>query len=305
MKILIVEDDAFVRESMRKFLQSHGYDVRIASDGLSAWRILRGDRGIDFLIIDWGLPDMSGIELVKKVRNIKNRDFHVLFVTANGGSNNLSMAIQSGADDFIRKPYDIIELLARVVAGERLVSALKKSRELTKIANRASNRVRRQNKVLEFKSGRDHDTGLYSKQGIGVFLSKFTLLERRSQDLGLMVIDVDRFKFINDTHGHHTGDVILRSVAREIKGIVSSHALVARWGGDEFLVVSLGNASGMNSLATRITDTISRKTFSKFKIPVSVTVGIALGKTLDFRKVFLEADRNMLQKKKNKKVTRD
>lgn len=304
MKILIVEDSEIVRESMQKFLRSNGYNVRVAADALSAWRVLRDDRDINFLIVDWNLPGMNGIELVRKVRTIKSRDFYILFVTANSGAYNLKKAIENGADDFIPKPYDLVELLARIVAGERIILMLKDRRELAKSASRASGKMERLNKVLKFRSDRDHDTGLYNRRGVKGILNKFTMLERRSKDLSLIVIDVDRFKFINDTYGHDVGDTVIKSIAGIIKKVVGKDALVARWGGDEFLVLRLGSTTGMETLAEWISDKVSLKIFPQ-GIRMSITTGIASGKTLNFREVFLDADKKMLQAKKTKKASRE
>jgi two-component system cell cycle response regulator len=215
-RILIIEDERLARESLRELLTESGYDVTSAADGPSALRVLDAVNP-DLIITDLAMPDMSGFEVIEAIRlQVARSEVPVIIVSAHDETQLRVRGFESGADDFVAKPIDFDELLARV------------RRQLQRA---------RQRRVLKRQSAADELTGVLNRRGILELLARE--LERVSSEhgLGVLMLDLDGFKAVNDTHGHLVGDVVLCAVARELERIVRASDRVSRLGGDEFLVV--------------------------------------------------------------------
>ena len=122
MKILIAEDNAFSRTLLKKTLTKAGYEVVTAENGEVAWEILQQDDTPKLALIDWMMPGYSGVELCKKIRAIENSfPVYIILLTAKTAKEDVLEGFSAGADDFIKKPFDSGELLARIQVGRRLV----------------------------------------------------------------------------------------------------------------------------------------------------------------------------------------
>ncbi len=122
MKILIAEDNAFSRTLLKKTLMKAGYDVIAVKDGETAWNVLQQEDPPKLALIDWMMPEISGIELCRKIREINtSAPLYVILLTAKTGKKDVLEGFAAGADDFIKKPFDSGELLARIQVGRRLV----------------------------------------------------------------------------------------------------------------------------------------------------------------------------------------
>ncbi len=121
MKILIADDDAVMRQLLTGLLGKWGHDVAEARDGEEAWRIVEKDAGIRLGILDWFMPELSGIQLTKRIRDNHITPFHVILITMRGGKENLIEALDAGANDFLSKPFDRDVLDARLRVGIRQV----------------------------------------------------------------------------------------------------------------------------------------------------------------------------------------
>jgi two-component system cell cycle response regulator len=172
-------------------------------------------------------------------------DTPVVFLTARDGTKDLVEALEHGAHDYLRKPFDENELLARVRAAHRVKTL--------------QDELRLRNGELAVMSRTDPLTGLWNRRYVEEQLPGAESLARRhGTPLSAIMIDIDHFKMINDTVGHAGGDVVLTEVARRLKGCVRTEDLLARWGGEEFLaVLPLGGPEGAMSLAERIRTAVS------------------------------------------------
>jgi diguanylate cyclase (GGDEF)-like protein len=215
--LLVVEDDRSARLGFALLLRSEGYDVvavESAEDGVERLR----NGGIDLVLCDVNLPGMSGYDLTAIIRRQDVlRDVPIILMSAVGGSERKVTGLDVGADDFMVKPVDPEELGARI---------------------RVHLRRARRNAELKYQSMRDPLTGLLNRRSIEEELRReLRRMSRTGLPVSLMMVDLDHFKEINDCHGHVVGDEALRRVAVKLEASVRNTDRVARFGGDEFLIV--------------------------------------------------------------------
>jgi diguanylate cyclase (GGDEF)-like protein len=218
VKVLVVDDDRMSRRIVGRFLEFLGYEVVEAEDGAEAFEIARRQR-IRLIITDWMMPRMDGPDLVRKLRNLGDgRLFYVILLTSKDQKEELVEAMDAGADDFIRKPFEQGELRTRVRAGQRIIELTEK---------------------LERQAMTDPLTGLLNRRGLHDALGAEDPDRdcRGGRGLGFIVADLDHFKQINDTLGHAAGDLILQETARRLRETFEPQGIVARMGGEEFWVL--------------------------------------------------------------------
>jgi len=216
-RILVVEDEASARRGYGLILGAEGYEViAVATAEAGLARLGRDD--VDLVLSDVNLPGMDGFALTSAIRQRDGgEDLPVVLVSAVGGPRRRVTGLDAGADDFMEKPVDVDELLARIRAHLRRAV---RSRE------------------LERRSMRDPLTGLLNRAALEDELAReLKRMSRTGLPVSLVMIDLDRFKEINDRHGHLVGDEALRRVAIKLEAIVRETDRVGRFGGDEFLVV--------------------------------------------------------------------
>ena len=124
MQILIAEDDSTSRLALEAILKKGGYEVIAASNGKEAWQVMQGENPPPLAIVDWMMPDMNGVEFCRKVReSAALSSTYIIFLTSKRQKNDFVTGLESGADEFIRKPFDREELLARLRAAERRIKS--------------------------------------------------------------------------------------------------------------------------------------------------------------------------------------
>ncbi|MEJ1158152.1 GGDEF domain-containing response regulator [Prosthecomicrobium sp. N25] len=256
MKVVVVDSSRVVLKIMRNLLATCGHDATGFTDGESALDWIVGHDDVDVLITSLELPRMSGFELCWNVRLVdrNSHPIHILAMSSHAGHERLAEALDSGADDFINKPPHAEELSARLRAAERIRNA---QAELIRLANH------------------DSLTDLLNRRAF-LAAAGDALAGARGAPLGLLMIDIDFFKRVNDTYGHEAGDDVIRSVARDIAAL---KAVAGRLGGEEFAVVAPGrDADGLLALAEGLRTTIAGRPVSTRSgpIPVTVSIGIAL-----------------------------
>jgi two-component system cell cycle response regulator len=265
-RILIAEDDPISRRVLHAFLKKWNYEVVVATDGLEALKALEADDAPSLAILDWMMPGMEGPEICQRVRRVAGRPYvYIILLTARNLKGDLLRGLAFGADDYLTKPFDAMELRARLHVGQRILDL-----QHSLIAAREE---------LRFKATYDTLTGLCNR---GVIIETLTReYARRSREggsFGIIMADLDHFKSVNDTYGHLVGDEVLREAARRMHACVRTYDVVGRYGGEEFLiVVPASDTAAILTLAERIRSAIetSPVQFDGCSISMTVSLGVA------------------------------
>lgn len=222
--VAVVDDDSAIRRLVRLFLTRAGYAVLEYTTGQEARETMPTDSW-DLAILDRRLPDMDGVVLCQELKaNPALRSRYIIMLTGEDEQADKIEGLELGADDYITKPFQSPELLARIRAGKRIVDLQKELMD--------------KNRRLELLSITDGLTKLHNHRYFQDELARaFEESERYERPLSLAMIDIDFFKKVNDTYGHAAGDDILKSVARLYRDSVRATDLVARYGGEEFAVM--------------------------------------------------------------------
>jgi two-component system, cell cycle response regulator len=224
MHIVIADDETISRRLLRITLGNAGHTVSEAEDGEAAWELLQSS-GATMLISDWHMPLLSGPELIRRIRATQQGGYiYTILLTARDSKSDTVAGLDSGADDYLTKPFNSAELRARVAIGQRIVqleSSLREARDR-----------------FAYQASHDALIGLLNRQAISEHVqAELARAEHAATPLSLALLDVDHFKAINDRHGHLVGDQALRLVAQTLAATVRPYDWVGRWGGEEFLVV--------------------------------------------------------------------
>lgn len=266
MRILIADDSAVSRTVLERMLVAWGYEVEAYADGNEAWAALQEDDAPRLAILDWVMPGMDGIDVCRKLRDeITDRHTFVYLLTAKTSNEDVLAGLDAGADDYLTKPVSAPELRIRLRNGKRLV-------ELHEELITAREALRTQAMV-------DPLTQVWNRRAFMDVASKELSRARRSQrSAGLLMIDLDHFKSVNDTHGHPAGDAVLAEAARRIQTVLRDGDQLARFGGEEFVVLLAEcNARGAWVAAERVRREVSRAAVQHgaASIPISASIGAA------------------------------
>ncbi len=224
-RVLIAEDDSVTRALLKKTLQNLGFEVEAVEDGDQALQCLR-KKHFPFLITDWNMPGISGAALCTAVRKMKTDGYvYIIMVTAEEAREKLIEGLEAGADDYLRKPFHTGELSARLNTGKRIL-------ELERRLLEANNRI-------AALSETDELTGAYNRRYLTRQLpNELERADRYGRPLSVIICDIDHFKKVNDTYGHHVGDQVLRVFANLLADLVRDKVdWVVRLGGEEFAVI--------------------------------------------------------------------
>ncbi len=262
-KILLAEDDFFQRQRMEIILRKNNFEVILAKDGKTALEYIASSPP-DLLLTDIHMPKMDGYELAAKTKKLFPCIF-ILISTATARRETIQQAFDAGATDYVRKPVDSLELIARI---NNLIK-LKKAEENL---NEALSELKTKNKVLKKLSITDELTGLNNRRSFFEQLKKHIYdTERYTHPITLFMFDIDSFKHVNDNFGHQVGDQVLRDIAEVLKNNTRKTDVAGRFGGDEFLVMfnhtEINEAAGSaNSLMKKINSIRIGDTDEKIKI---------------------------------------
>jgi two-component system cell cycle response regulator len=225
MRILIAEDDPNFRRLLAETLAMWGYEVVVAENGDAALQILQAEDPPQLAMLDWMMPGMNGIDVCRKVREERKDSYtYIILLTSQQRDEDLVTGMESGADDYITKPFKHNELRLRLRAGRRIIEL---QNEL--IAARDTFRT---------KASHDSLTGLWNHEEIlHILAQELARAEREDKCVGVIMADIDFFKKINDTHGHLAGDAVLRSTAGKMHSLMRSYDFIGRYGGEEFLFI--------------------------------------------------------------------
>ena len=240
LRVLLAEDDPVARLLTTRLLRKAGYEVIAVADGDAALATLR-ETFCPLLLTDWEMPGLDGPSLLRAVRTGDWPGYvYAVLLTGRDGREHVLQGLDAGADDYLKKPVDEAELVARMKTGRRIAALEARLRAAERVARRLSLT--------------DALTGAYNRRHLVDELPlEFERARRHRHALSLAICDIDHFKAINDTYGHTAGDEVLRAFAQMLRGAVREIDWVARFGGEEFVVVlQLAEKLRVNADALRV-----------------------------------------------------
>ena len=262
LEVLIAEDDPVSRRILEKNIKDWGYEVIIADNGQDAWKALQKEE-IRMAIFDWMMPKIDGLQLCQKVRLQKKDTYtYIILLTSRDQQEDIVEGLSSGADDYIVKPFNTLELKARLQTGKRIIDL--------------QNQLLQSKKQLEQLATRDSLTKLWNRASIIKHLEdELNRGSREKKPVGSILVDIDYFKKINDTYGHYIGDEVLVEVASRMRKHIRSYDKIGRYGGDELLVV-LPNCGlpVVKEIGERIREVVCTKKIKTEIGPIGVTLSL-------------------------------
>jgi diguanylate cyclase (GGDEF)-like protein len=248
MRVLVADDSPTMRRLLQSTLEDWGYEVVQAHDGEQALEILSADDPPPLAILDWVMPKITGPELCSRVRGRKSRTYtYILLLTSKAQHQDLIEGMGAGADDYIIKPFDRPEMEVRLRAGRRIVDL---QAELMQMQE-----------ALREQATRDSLTHCWNRFSLFDILAReINRCFRGRTALGVIMLDLDHFKRVNDTYGHVCGDEVLKQLVQRVEGAMRSYDAIGRYGGEEFICVLSGcGEQEVKSNAERIRAAVEAK----------------------------------------------
>jgi len=286
MKILLVEDSYIERTKLGSFLTDWGYEWKGVGSGTEAVKLLDGPNPPELALLDWVLPGLDGIDVLRRIRKLTQGNYiYTVMLTAKTQKKDRLMAMEAGADDYLSKPVDPMELRSRIAVGKRILD-LQQS--------------------LRFAATHDFLTTLLNRSEILAALEREVARGARDDKPATVILaDIDHFKRINDTMGHAAGDEVLKEVARRLKQDLRPYDVVGRYGGEEFLLILPGcNLANGVKRADEIRTIVSGQPITTPSGTISVTVSMGVTAS-DNSRYFMpaeflqEADASLYRAKNN------
>lgn len=280
MRILIADDDAFSRALLERTLQSLGYDVLALTNGADAWAALQRPDTPRLAVLDWMMPGLDGLEVCRRVRELQRAQeqavavfgatqyIYIVLLTAKAEKADIVAGLDSGADDYLTKPFDEGELKARLKTGRRIIAL--------------ESALLSANEQLARQATYDPLTGVLNHGAIHQELrTEISRAMRESDEIGIILADLDHFKDVNDTYGHPAGDSVLRDAAHRMQKQVRAYDKIGRYGGEEFLfVIPRGGVKPTRDVAERIRESIASAAFQTTDLSISVTISLGVAAAL-------------------------
>jgi two-component system, cell cycle response regulator len=263
--VLIAEDDPIFRHLLQNWLQRWNYRVIAVENGNDAWNALQLEGAPQMAILDWMMPGIDGVEICRRIRHQTEGPYrYTLLLTAKDNKQDIVTGLDAGADDYLTKPFDVDELRARVRSGKRILEL--------------QDELLRAHQAVQYEAAHDPLTGLWNRGAILNLLRNETDRHQRTgSPLGVMMLDLDHFKHINDTFGHLVGDRVLQEVSRRLKESIRSYDYLGRYGGEEFLIlVPECGADDLAASAERLRLTACDPVIETLGGPVRSTVSIGI-----------------------------
>lgn len=264
--VLVLDDNRKTRRKILSDLERSGLFQHIleADDGLSGFK-KASEQIPDLILRDVEMPRIDGIRFLSMVRSKDElKDIPILILT---GCTERSLRIKGfseGANDFIQIPYDPDELIARVKLHLKI--------------NQQEKDLKKRNMELELLTHKDPLTGAFNRRYLSMSLDSEIMRHARSgEELSILMLDIDHFKKINDTYGHHAGDLVLQQVTRRLSEGLREYDLLTRYGGEEFVIVlPMTRQSEAEMVAQRLLKSIRKLTFPDTLVGTTITVSIGI-----------------------------
>jgi two-component system, cell cycle response regulator len=236
MRVLVADDDTASRKLLMATLSGWGYEPIAAATGAEALAVLSEDGPPTIALLDWEMPGVSGPEVCRILRARPSSDYtYLILVSGRGSRDDVVVGMDAGADDYLVKPVDPREMRVRIRAGRRIVDL--------------QSQLIRARDDLHHRATHDVLTGVWNRAGVMDRLAaEVSRAHRDGRPLSIALLDLDHFKNINDSHGHATGDEVLKQTGARLRDVLRTYDVVGRWGGEEFLLVLPG--AGARDCAT-------------------------------------------------------
>ena len=268
--LLIVDDSPAVRTLIKNVVTENSLfsNCLEAQDGMEALKLFFNNK-VDFIITDIMMPKVDGFKLISAIKESEaGKDIPVIMLSAGKkGVMDKVKGLEIGASDYLIKPFDSSELLARIIVFLKM--------------QRLQEELKEKNALLEKLSITDELTGIYNRRYFCEYMNMhMALAKRHNYQIGCIMIDVDLFKKVNDTFGHDVGDKALKGIARLMKDKIREGEIIARFGGEEFIVgLCRVDTSGAMIAAERIRKAVEGANLSddaNNPLKMTVSIGIAL-----------------------------
>jgi two-component system, cell cycle response regulator len=265
LKILIADDEALSRRLLEKTLERAGYEVIAVENGRAAVRQLCQADGPRLALLDWVMPELDGPGVCREVRRQQEESYvYMVLLTSKESKEDIVAGLESGADDYLTKPFNVDELKARLRTGERILHL--------------EGRLVEAREMMRFKATHDALTSIWNRGVIMDLLGRELMRSQRESGCTIVLLgDVDHFKSVNDTHGHLVGDEVLQEIARRLLLSIRSYDFVGRYGGEEFLLV-LNNCKPQfaENRAEDIRKIVSSRPIQTLAGPLNITMSFGL-----------------------------
>jgi two-component system cell cycle response regulator len=258
-RVLVGDDEAVWRCLLESSLGQCGYDVLAVSDGESAWDALQGHDAPRIALLDWHLPGADGLEICRRVRR-SGPPAYIMLLTGGIPTPDLGAAERAGVDDWLTRPFDLVELDSRLRAGLRILDL--------------QAQLARTRAELESQAARDPVTGAWNRAAaLEMLVAERARSRRDRRNFGLLLLQVDGWSTVDE--GHH--DAVLRGLARRLSATLRPYTVIARHADDELLLILPGAGAGdLESVADRIREVVAGAPFSVPAgppVPITCTLG--------------------------------
>ena len=274
-KLLYVEDDTITREIMHEILQEYFLEVIVAENGQEGLKAFKNNQ-VDIIFTDISMPQMNGIEMLQEIRKV-NEDIPVVILSAYNETKYLFDSIKLSVCDYLLKPLN----------SDALDDLLQKCQ-----------------KKLYFKNTRqlayyDHLTGIYNRHKLTKIVQE---IDFAKDSYGILFIDLDNFKQINDEYGHHVGDLVLQKFAHTLQENIYKDDYFGRWGGEEFLIIMKeAKLKDLQKRAQTLASLIEKEYFDVVE-HITISIGVSQAKGDEtFEEVLKKADQALYKAKRSGK----
>lgn len=298
-KVLIVDDTPENMEIIGKLLESEGYDLYLADNGRSAIELVSYN-SFDLILMDVMMPELDGFETFSEIKRLdEGFDVPLIYLTAKVDIESIVKGFEMGGADYIRKPFNSLELKARV----KHQLDLRQMRQKIEDQNQA---LLEANERLKTASLTDPLTTLFNRREILLRVEhEIARFERNGNIFSILIGDIDDFKRINDEHGHQVGDDVLKQVSKVFLEQIRKQDTVARWGGEEFIfLLPQTDDVGVLVLAEKLRSTVESTQIKTERgvIRITMTFGCCSFQKMERLEAFIDkADQALYTGKKNGK----
>ena len=244
-KVLVVDDSRLFRQQMQSMLENLFFKVVAVAHGEEAIGILKTQPDFSLVLTDYNMPVMNGLELTLEIRKTYSKnELSILVLSSNEDDEITALFLKNGANDYVKKPFSKEEFSCRI---NNSIEALENIQMITNYANR------------------DYLTGLYNRRYFFESINEYIDdIKESGEKFAIGIIDIDHFKKINDTFGHDVGDIVLVQLSKLLKDEIRSTDIIARWGGEEFMILTPESSIDTASqLAEKLREKIDAFTFDK------------------------------------------